>query len=392
MIINKILTFSFIISVFFTNLIAGEFEDWKKQQELELQASKNEFVEYKKKEDAEFKAYLKAQDEGFKEYKKDIKKVWPNAETTTNHKWVEYSKDYSSKKSIDFQKQEINLEVIATSKKEAKKKIEKLFSNLLKDDVKSAYKNDKLEDKISTKLKKNKQKIISNKKIISDILTKKDTKKIFQSIKKQKFTVVKHKGKFIYKANVKMPKTSMIKKAKTFSSEVNKNAKIQQIPASLIYAIMHSESSFNPMARSHIPAYGLMQVVPRSAGIDSYKYLYGKKKILRPNYLYTSSKNITIGTAYLHILYYRYLKKIKDPMSKMYCTIAAYNTGAGNVAKAFIQTTNINKASYKINSMSSDEVYKHLLRNLPYSETRKYLKKVNTRVSSYHKLIKNNKL
>jgi len=151
---------------------------------------------------------------------------------------------------------------------------------------------------------------------------------------------------------------------------------------------MHSESSFNPMARSHIPAFGLMQIVPRSAGIDSYQYLYKKKRVLSSAYLYNASKNITIGSGYLHVLYYRYLKKIKNPQSRLYCAIAAYNTGAGNVAKTFIGNRNINKAATTINKLTPQQVYNKLISNLPYNETRKYLKKVNDRVSAYNKLLK----
>lgn len=72
----------------------------------------------------------------------------------------------------------------------------------------------------------------------------------------------------------------------------------------------------------------------------------------------------------------------------MYCSIAAYNTGAGNVAKAFIGSYNINRASAKINKMTPEQVYKHLMKNLPYNETKKYLKKVTDRVSAYNKLLK----
>jgi membrane-bound lytic murein transglycosylase C len=151
---------------------------------------------------------------------------------------------------------------------------------------------------------------------------------------------------------------------------------------------MLSDSSFNPMARCYIPAFGLMQIVPRSAGIDAYKYLYKKKKLVSSSYLYSANNNIEMGSAYLHILYFRYLKKIKDPQSRLYCAITAYNTGAGNVAKAFIGNTNIGRAAKTINKKSSDEVYKTLMRKLPYNETKKYLKKVTNRVSVYNKLLK----
>ena len=41
-----------------------------------------------------------------------------------------------------------------------------------------------------------------------------------------------------------------------------------QVPSALIMAVIHSESSFDPKATSPIPAYGLMQIVPTSAGFD----------------------------------------------------------------------------------------------------------------------------
>jgi len=71
----------------------------------------------------------------------------------------------------------------------------------------------------------------------------------------------------------------------------------------------------------------------------------------------------------------------------LYCTIAAYNTGAGNVAKTFIGNRNINKAAITINKLTPKQVYTKLMSNLPYNETKKYLKKVNDRVAAYNKLL-----
>ena len=146
---------------------------------------------------------------------------------------------------------------------------------------------------------------------------------------------------------------------------------------------MESESSFNPMAKSHIPAYGLMQIVPRSAGKDATKHLYGRAKILAPSYLYRTDNNINVGAAYLHVLYYKYLRKIKDPKSRNYLTIASYNSGASSVARAFIKTKNFSRAVTKINKMTSDEVYQALVEKLPYKETRQYVEKVSNRMEKY---------
>ena len=149
---------------------------------------------------------------------------------------------------------------------------------------------------------------------------------------------------------------------------------------------MHTESSFNPLAKSHIPAYGLMQIVPRSAGIDAYKFLYKKHRLLSASYLYNSKKNVEIGSAYFHILFYKYLRYIKNPTSRLYCAIAGYNTGAGNIAWAFRRDNNIKKASIKINKLSPEQVYKHLLSNLKYDEPKNYLKRVRARSIKYKEL------
>jgi membrane-bound lytic murein transglycosylase C len=146
---------------------------------------------------------------------------------------------------------------------------------------------------------------------------------------------------------------------------------------------METESSFNPMAKSHIPAYGLMQIVPHTAGKDATSYLYGKSKILAPSYLYKPENNITIGAAYLHLLHYKYMRRIKNPQSRMYCAIAAYNTGASNVAKAFINRASFNKAVTEINKLKPAQVYDKLRNYLPRKETRKYVEKVSKRMEKY---------
>lgn len=58
------------------------------------------------------------------------------------------------------------------------------------------------------------------------------------------------------------------------------HAEKHDVDPALIMAIIHTESMFNPRARSHTPAYGLMQVVPHTGGRDAYHMIYGKKRKL----------------------------------------------------------------------------------------------------------------
>lgn len=156
-----------------------------------------------------------------------------------------------------------------------------------------------------------------------------------------------------------------------------------KIDPSLIMAVIETESSFNPMATSPIPAFGLMQLVPRSGGVDAYHFIYGSKKVVSPDYLYDQDNNLLLGTAYLHLLANRYLSGIHDEVSRLYCVLASYNIGVGNLAKTFTREKGLSKAVKRANSMSSQELYDFLQAHLPAEETRNYLKKVLARKRNY---------
>ncbi|MFT7374126.1 MAG: membrane-bound lytic murein transglycosylase C, partial [Oleiphilaceae bacterium] len=174
----------------------------------------------------------------------------------------------------------------------------------------------------------------------------------------------------------KLPANSLLIRAESFLPDVKRSAAKWQVSAALIMAIMHTESAFNPMARSHIPAFGLMQIVPQSAGRDASRLVFGEERLLKGRDLYEPETNIEMGAAYLHILDRKYLKGITDANSRQLCVIAAYNTGAGNVARAFSGTMSVKKSLPLINRLSSKQVYAHLRRHLKYQEARRYLQKV----------------
>jgi membrane-bound lytic murein transglycosylase C len=148
-------------------------------------------------------------------------------------------------------------------------------------------------------------------------------------------------------------------------------------------AIIHTESHFNPLARSHIPAFGLMQIVPSTAGRDATRKLYKKPSLLSAQYLYNPRKNIEVGAAYLNVLYYDYLKDIKNPESRLYYTIAAYNAGASSVARAFIGKASFTDAVDTINRMTPEQVLERLVKKAPHKETRQYVEKVLKRRAYY---------
>ena len=185
---------------------------------------------------------------------------------------------------------------------------------------------------------------------------------------------------------IQMPlvRDNLSKSAALYKDIVKKYSERFQIEQPLIYAVIEQESAFNPQATSHVPAYGLMQLVPTSGGVDAYKYVYGVEKVPTRSYLFVPDQNIELGTAYLRILYNQF-ERVRDARCRRLCVIASYNTGAGNVSRAFIGTTQLSNAYSAINKLNYNQLYQHLTQKLSTSEARNYVKGVTKRREKYIK-------
>ena len=193
-----------------------------------------------------------------------------------------------------------------------------------------------------------------------------------------------NKVRKVVKVEMALVSDNLSKSAALYKDYVKEYSQKFQIEEPLIYAVMEQESRFNPKAKSHIPAYGLMQLVPRSGGLDAYRYVYKRDQVPTSSYLYVPHQNIELGTAYLRVLMNQF-KNVTDPNCRRLCVIASYNTGAGNVSRAFTGNTNIKKAIPLINNYSYDELYKHLSTRLSTSEARNYVTGVSKRREKYLK-------
>lgn len=167
------------------------------------------------------------------------------------------------------------------------------------------------------------------------------------------------------------------KQAEKYRPLVEKFAKAYDISPSLVFAIIRTESNFNPFAVSSAPAYGLMQLVPGSGGRDAYKRAKGSDEAPSKQYLFNAENNIELGAAYLNVLAFNELDKVADPVSREYCVISAYNTGPSNVLRTFSGSAKRrDTAIAAINRMAAPAVYDKLRSQLPYAETRQYLQRV----------------
>lgn len=181
------------------------------------------------------------------------------------------------------------------------------------------------------------------------------------------------------------------KKAQKYLQHVRKYAKQYNVSPSLVLGVIKSESSFNPHAVSSAPAYGLMQLVPTSGGREAYRRAKNHDTAPSSEYLLDPENNIELGAAYLSVLTYEQLDKVDDRTSRDYCVISAYNTGPGNVMRAFTDAKGkqrFEEGFQRINRLSAAEVFQTLREKLPYEETRNYLPTVNTNRKRYYSIDK----
>lgn len=377
-----------------------------------------EYLKYKEEILAEFAAYKKIVLEERGKFTRKVEKKWEKPELSTNKVWVEYSPDLEERRSVDFEKETITIEQPATGNPEKDKaKLKASLTELVKKDKAAAFEGDSISKAVEERSEKEIALLetapLTHDPILIQYLlgagsaTDQEIDEIVNHMMEEmQVTTTIQKGVEVQKVEVKLAAPERVVKAaerrtaRTRSFEVpdklsgkagalwphvDSSADKSKIEPALVYAIIETESAFNPMAKSHVPAYGLMQIVPKSAGLDATEQIFGrgKSRVLSPSYLYDSEKNIEVGATYLNILYFRYLRAIKDPTSRLYCTIAAYNTGAGNVARAFTGGTKISAAAIKINELTPQQVYDHLLENLPHDETKHYLERVSKRRDKY---------
>ncbi|MDD3243057.1 MAG: lytic transglycosylase domain-containing protein [Eubacteriales bacterium] len=128
-----------------------------------------------------------------------------------------------------------------------------------------------------------------------------------------------------------------------------------------VVAIIRTESSFRPAAVSPAGARGLMQLMPATAQWMAEKHAleYSEEMLLQPAY------NVQLGCAY-----YAYLKE-RFPENE--AALAAWNAGEGNVRRWQQAGKQMTRAE-----------------DIPYGETRRFVKKVKDAYEKYRWLYQSN--
>ena len=137
-----------------------------------------------------------------------------------------------------------------------------------------------------------------------------------------------------------------------FQKQVNKTIKELKFDKNIIYSIMRQESAFNPLARSHADAFGLLQLIPEVASKISARVKTGYKN---KGDLFNPQININTGSAHL-----------KDQWKKFdnsfILATASYNAREEAI-KGWL------KSRFDGNTL-------YFIEDIPYEETRNYIKLV----------------
>lgn len=327
---------------------------------------------YQEQISREYEAYEAEQRRQLAEMEREILRKWEEFRTDTREENVEYSPDRNARSSVNYKEGTVEVEVIADAKDpQAKEKTKAEIQKTLNDIAKRKDTENQMKTSTGTKVT-----AANAESFAKETVKKREIKTI---------TYQARDGKKLVKYSVKvmMVPNHVEIRAKEFKDEVSKQAKRFNIDPAIAMAVMHTESYFNPKAMSYIPAYGLMQLVPKSGARDAYIYIYKKDRLLKADYLYQPTNNIELGCAYLSKNRYLYFGEIKDDEKAYLCTICAYNTGPGNVAKALTGTTSLKVAAQVVNQHDTDWVRRKLLKDLTYRETKDYLKRVSERCKMY---------
>jgi len=130
----------------------------------------------------------------------------------------------------------------------------------------------------------------------------------------------------------------------------------------LVFAIIKAESGFDPKAKSHKNAIGLMQITERTGK-------WGAEVLNIENFktsdLYDPEINIKIGCWYIK-------KLLQEFNNNEDLAIAAYNGGSGNVS-SWLKNT-----KYSSSGAALDKI--------PFKETERYLKRVKNYRAIYKKI------
>ena len=308
-----------------------------------------------------------------------VRKTWGKKEVLLPDRthYVKYTQNYKSRAIVDFDKGEILVETLDAKDPQGSLKNAIVTTLLTPDDPRAV---DLFSDKGVTLTSEKPPYLLG---LVQDqhgksVRTPAEADAFASHLleKKSNTRAIKQDGgsKTAHAVTMNMVPNFSNKQAEKYRPQVSRFAEQYKVSPNLVFAIIRTESNFNPFAVSGAPAYGLMQLVPTSGGREAYRRAKGSDTTPSREYLFNADNNIELGAALLNVLLYKQFEDVDNSVSREYCAISAYNTGLRNVLRTF--SKDMVAAINQINSLEPPAVYEKLRQSLPYQETRDYLVKV----------------
>ena len=378
----------FFLVAFLSKPTLGKDKDFERFRQQQQQ----EFQEYSDRFNEEYDAFVAAERAAFEQFKTAVEQQWGEYTGSTRKDWVEYGPDLNRRSRVDLEQGQAAVEVLVENEDQARSALKKAVVELIEDKGTSADYAVEMPDGTQDEPQPlGASPVLEGQVARRDRtpVTRENTAAFAGEVAVSDSVVITKvtgkDGRQRVKATATWPLVPdhLRKRAERYLPLVRQYAEQFKVEVPLICAVMHTESFFNPKARSPIPALGLMQLVPKSGGRDAYRFVYEKDRLLPPSYLFDPKRNIELGCAYLHLLRHRFFAEVEDDQKAWLCVMAGYNTGAGNVSRALTGALSVDAAVPVIAGMTEDGLYRRLKEALPYVETREYLVKVVERIELY---------
>ncbi len=318
----------------------------------------------------ERRAFLDEEDRQYREFVAQVEAKWGNYAPSTQPVWSSYSSDQRGHGEADFDKGTVNVEVLVDHEQGSQAEAAADLAGTLKAmmSAKNPLNRNPLQDLVDRG---------DGKAARVEDLTKLVQKKVQQGEVARR-TVKAGDGHARTAVSIKLPMVSdrLARSARPFLPLVRQQAKRFGLDPDLVLAVIHTESYFNPFARSAAPAYGLMQLVPTSGAKEAWGFLHHVPRKVEASELYRPELNVELGTAYLHLLQNQHFKEMKDPTARVLASISAYNCGPRNTLRALLPLGGTGKTPPV--GASAAEVFGALTARTP-EETRQYVRLVSDR-------------
>lgn len=373
---QRVLSVLASILVLLLPLAGGPGADVARAQDV-FDEIESDWAAFSEEIEGDYRAYLAETDAEYLAFIAEVEALWGEFIESTRPVWSSYSGDLHGHSEVDFETGQVKVEVMvepaAAPGPQLQQRIAAELRRLLS--ARNPTRKPVLQEQIDTGT----DEPLQEEQVVE--VVEKIVEEIVAAPEPPVRTVTASNGveRDVYMVNLALVPDHLARRAEPYQELVAEFSREYDLDPAMVLAVIHTESYFNPLARSHVPAYGLMQLVPSSGGLDAYEYVHGVHEKPAVDYLYEPRNNILLGATYLHILLDRHFGKVKDSVKRTYLSIASYNCGPGNVRKAIRKGLG---SLDEIGRVATRKIYDVLQEFVP-DETKDYLHKVTQRMGLY---------